>query len=140
MGALLPCNASIGSVMTSELIPENVQQFILSHIDSIAHMEALLLLRRNPEEYWDVLSVAHRLYIPEKDADALLTRLCANGFLVETDGKFQYRCCSIDLEEMVALVADVYARHLILVTNLIHSKPLARIREFADAFKLRKDR
>jgi hypothetical protein len=40
---------------------------------------------------------------------------------------------------MIARLADVYARHLIPVTNLIHSKP-RRIREFADAFKLRKDR
>jgi hypothetical protein len=35
-------------------------------------------------------------------------------------------------------VAALYAANLIPVTNLIHAKP-SRIREFADAFKLRKD-
>jgi hypothetical protein len=37
------------------------------------------------------------------------------------------------------LLADVYARYLVPVTNLIHAKPKSRVQEFADAFKLRKD-
>jgi hypothetical protein len=40
---------------------------------------------------------------------------------------------------MVDRLADAYARHLIPVTNLIHGKP-RRLREFSDAFKIRKDR
>jgi hypothetical protein len=40
---------------------------------------------------------------------------------------------------MVERLAGSYANHLIQVTNLIHGKP-RRLREFADAFKLRKDR
>ena len=39
---------------------------------------------------------------------------------------------------MVALLAEHYKRHLIPITNLIHAKP-RRIRQFADAFKLKKD-
>ena len=45
-----------------------------------------------------------------------------------------------DMEaKLVARLSEVYRRHLIPITNLIHSKP-RRIREFAEAFKLRKDR
>jgi hypothetical protein len=40
---------------------------------------------------------------------------------------------------MVDRLADAYAKHLIPVTNMIHAKP-RRIREFADAFRFRKDR
>ena len=39
---------------------------------------------------------------------------------------------------MVELLAEHYKRHLIPITNLIHAKP-RRIRQFADAFKLKKD-
>ncbi len=52
-----------------------------------------------------------------------------------------YRFDTSDPErfQLVARLSEVYRRHLIPITNLIHSKP-RRIREFADAFKLRKDR
>ena len=41
---------------------------------------------------------------------------------------------------MLERLAEIYAKHLVPVTNLIHSKPKPRIQEFADAFRLRKDK
>ena len=38
----------------STLIPEDVAQFIIEKIDSVAQMEALLMLRENPQQQWDV--------------------------------------------------------------------------------------
>ena len=46
---------------------------------------------------------------------------------------------SNEQRQMVDRLADTYSRHLIQVTNLIHTKP-RRLREFADAFKIRKER
>jgi len=40
---------------------------------------------------------------------------------------------------MLERTAEAYAKHLVPVTNLIHSKPKPRIQEFADAFRFRKD-
>jgi hypothetical protein len=40
---------------------------------------------------------------------------------------------------MIDRLAESYAKQLIPITNLIHGKP-RRIRQFADAFKFRKDR
>ena len=40
---------------------------------------------------------------------------------------------------MVDRTAETYRRQLIAVTNMIHAKP-RRIRQFADAFKFKKDR
>ena len=41
---------------------------------------------------------------------------------------------------MVGQVADLYSRYLVPVTNLIHTKKTSRIQEFADAFRIRKDK
>jgi hypothetical protein len=41
--------------------------------------------------------------------------------------------------DVVDRLADAYARHLIPITNLIHDKQ-RRIREFADAFRIRTGR
>ncbi|HET7849981.1 MAG TPA: hypothetical protein VFL51_13050 [Pseudolabrys sp.] len=123
--------------MTNDAIPDDVRDFILRHIDSIAQLEALLLLRANREKGWDVGSVAARLYSNDKEIEKVLTRLCEDGLLSCKDGLYRYECAPA-MEESVSRLADAYRRHLIPVTNVIHAKS-RRIREFADAFKIRKD-
>lgn len=121
------------------MIPKAVRQFILECIDSIAHMEALLLLFREHEKSWEPVSVAKLLYITEQEASFLLNRLRMQGFVEESNGGFQLRTDDGEFIRLLALVSDAYKKHLIPVTNLIHAKPSATIRGFADAFKLRKD-
>jgi len=124
--------------MVSEPIPADIRDFILRHIDSVAQWEALLLLRANSRESWDVNKIAGRLYISEKEVAGLLTQLCQDGLLTINDGLYRYECASAEQRDIVDRLAAIYSRHLIPVTNLIHSKP-RRIREFAEAFKFRKD-
>ena len=52
--------------MSHKAIPEEIEQFILEKIDSVAEMEALLLLRSNPAILWSRESLAKRLYIAER--------------------------------------------------------------------------
>jgi len=120
-------------------IPEDVRDFILRYIDSVAQLEALLLLRRTPAQKWDVATTAQRLYTSEEEVSDVLARLAADGLLSFTDGVYRYDCQSAELRQVVDRLAETHARHLIPVTNMIHAKP-RRIREFADAFKFRKDR
>ncbi len=128
--------------MAEDLIPIEIKQFILKSIDSIAQLEALLLLRNNPLEEWDAGKVARRLYISEQETTILLGRLCDEGFIVAKSDqtlRYQYQPRTTELMQMVNQLAEIYAKQLVPVTNLIHSKPRTRIQEFADAFKLRKD-
>ena len=124
--------------MTDDLVPIDVRDFIQRYIDSVAQLEALLLLRANPGEVWDVGRVAKRLYAPEQEIADALARLCADEFLKCDDLLYRYDCTP-EQQQKVDQLATVYARQLIPVTNMIHAKP-RRIREFADAFKFRKDR
>ena len=48
--------------MTDDLIPDDVKQFIIEKIDSVAELEGLLLMSRNPETDWSVEALAQRLY------------------------------------------------------------------------------
>jgi hypothetical protein len=127
---------------TQVMIPDDVAQFITRHIDSIAQLEALLLLRREPCDAWTVLTLAQRLYISERQTLDALERLCASGLVIAaatTPSAYRYQPASPDLGVLVDLTAQVYSKHLVPVTNLIHSKPKTRVQEFADAFKIRKD-
>ena len=128
--------------MADDLIPEDLKVFLLRRIDSIAQLEALLLLRANPELDWSAEALAKRLYITAQETAGLLDSLCTDGFLIAQGGRplcYRYNPTSSELAHMVDRVAEIYARYLIPVTHLIHSKPRTRVQEFADAFKLRKD-
>jgi hypothetical protein len=127
--------------MTDDLIPGDIEDFLLRHIDSVAQLEALLLLRTNAELVWSADTLAKRLYIPIQETAEILARLCADGFLAAQSSEpllYQYHCASSEQAHMVDQVAEFYARYLIPVTHLIHTKPRTRVQEFADAFRLRK--
>ena len=125
--------------MAEEPIPPELREFILQHIDSIAQLEALLLLRASSQEQWSIAKTAKRLYITEQQADEVLSRLCADGLLACEEDLYRYREQSSHQAGLIDRLADAYAKHLIPITNMIHAKP-RRIREFADAFKFRKDK
>ncbi len=125
--------------MTREPIPADIQDFIVRHVDSVTQLEALLLLRGNPGETWDLSRTARRLYTTEQEVAEVLALLCADGLLSVNNGIYRYDCATPEERSLVDRLADIYSRQLIPVTNMIHAKP-RRIRQFADAFRLRKDR
>lgn len=125
--------------MSDEVIPADLRDFILRHIASVAHVEALLLLRADPQAGWDAAGIARRLYTTEQNATAVLDDLKADGFLAAENGVYRFDCPSAELAGMAGRLAGAYSSHLIPITNIIHARP-RRIREFADAFKFRKGR
>jgi hypothetical protein len=125
--------------MSEDPLPAALQEFLAKDIDSIAQLEALLLLRGTPAATWDAQDTAKRLYVSEQEAAETLGHLAAQGLLArEGAGHYRFSPASDDLSRIVELLAEYYKRHLIPITNLIHSKP-RRIRQFADAFKLKRE-
>jgi hypothetical protein len=125
-----------------EVIPSDIRQFILNQIDSIAQLEALLLLRGSPDTWWEAARIAERLYIHVKDCGPVTTRLHSAGLFIreetEKGERFRYRPETGDLREMVDRLAYYYSNHLVPISNLVHSKPRSRIQEFSRAFDLGK--
>lgn len=131
-------NEGNGRDMSDREIPRSIRKFIARHIDSVGQLEALLLLRSVPGEAWEVARVASRLYVGEADAGEMLDRLCRDGLLARTGEAYRYGCRTEELRGLVDELAQLYARQLIPISNLIHAKS-RRIRAFADAFRFRKD-
>jgi hypothetical protein len=128
--------------MGNDFIPGDVEEFIRKRIDSVAQLEALLLTRSDPEAEWSVGMLAKRLYTSEVQAIESVEALYSDGLLIRRAGPpvlYQYQPSSIELRELVDRVAEAYTKHLVPITNLIHSKPKTRVQEFADAFKWRKE-
>jgi len=125
--------------MTEPPIPAPLRDFILRNIDSVAELEALLLVRREPLVAWDASLAARRLYVDESAAADVLERLCAKGLIGNDGALFRYAGQAEDVRRTVDELAECYTRRLIAVTNLIHGKP-ARIRQFADAFRIKREK
>jgi len=132
----------IGRTVVDDILPEDVKQFLLQHIDSIAQLEGLLLFYADPQKAWNTETIAHRLFISEAETIIILTRLWEQGFVVLTSDPpqhYRYQPKSPEWQDMVTRMADQYRRYLVPITHLIHSKSKSRIQEFADAFRIRKD-
>lgn len=123
--------------MSDEYVSDELRSFILKRIDSVAQIEALLLLRSSPGSSWNVPGLAERLYISESQATEALNRLCASGLMCCVEGIYSLDAVSSEDQELVGQLLEAYSHHLIPVTNIVHSKP-RRIGSFADAFKFRK--
>jgi len=125
--------------MADDLIPDDLREFILKYFDTIAQLEALVLLRENASETWSVAKAAKRLYIDERQTASILSKLCEEGLLACENDIYHFECTDTGKRSMIDKLAGIYARHVVPVTNIIHSKP-PRIQEFADAFRIKKDR
>ena len=123
--------------------PEDLRRFVLTSIPSVPFLEALLLLRADPTQQWHAATLAGRLYVRERTAQTLLEDLEHAGFAERCDAPLQdcyrYQPSSPQLRERIDALADLYSRHLVEVTVLIHSSLDRKAQQFADAFKLRKD-
>ena len=120
-------------------IPPAIRRFVLTSIASVPHLEALLLLRAASPESWPTAKVAERLYIGEAAAHALLHELCDAGMLAAQAGLFSYRPANEALGQTIDQLAELYARNLVAITHLIHSRIDRQAQQFADAFRWRKD-
>ena len=125
--------------MADPYVPDVVREFIIKRIDSIAQIEALLLIRSNSREQWSAAQIAARLYISDTEATDALDRLCAADLLRALDGKYRLDGIPSQHIALIDQLLAVYTRHLIPVTDIVHTKR-RRIGSFADAFRFRKDR
>ena len=122
-------------------LPEPVNRFIVEYLDSAEQLEILLLLFRHSERDWSAEGVARELRISPLSSAERLEEFAREGLLVRGEGGAGYRFGPRDpsLVDAVRGLVAAYAERRVTVINLIFSKPVDKIRTFADAFRLRKE-
>jgi hypothetical protein len=123
---------------------EEVYRFILREIDSVPHLEALLLLWNSRPGSWTREQLAERLYVMPTLAQALAQDLVRQHFAVSAEEnsqpRYSYDPSSEETNRLVALVDAAYRREVVRISTLIHSKPSSSLRDFAQAFRFTKER
>jgi predicted ArsR family transcriptional regulator len=125
--------------------PENegadpaVIQFILDEIESVPHLEALLLIRNSRPRKWTAADLSKRLYISREGIRILLDDLIRRKLLlIDSADSTYYYAASDERDQVIGLVDTTYRRQVVRVSQLIHSKPSAAVRDFARAFRFTK--
>ena len=121
-------------------IPEEVLRFIERRIDSVPHLEALLILWEAPSESWTDVGIGARVYISADRARSVLADLARNGLIIAASSvpeRYTYNT-SWDESQLMSKVATAYRQHLVHLSKLIHAKAAsAAVLDFARAFELK---
>ncbi len=119
----------------------NIDQFLQEQIDTVPHLEALLLLWNSRPKPWLVEDMAQGLYLAPEATKEILDELVLKDLIVNVSGACETYCyeSTPDRDELLAAVESTYRHELIRVSRLIHSKPSAALRAFAQAFRFKKD-
>lgn len=128
--------------MSEEWVRKAVDQFILNEIDSVPHLEALLLLWNTRPKQWPVDEMAKALYVPADLAQRVMQELARRG-LIATQAepeRYSYVPQSDETETLMSAVDEIYRRELVRISRMIHGKAPSAVREFARAFRFTKEK
>jgi hypothetical protein len=127
--------------MTAGAIEPAVERFLLDSIDTVPHLEALLLLFQSPGTVWTDVQLAARIYVSEKQASTILDDLARRALIVRVEPSspagFQYIARSAEQSALLDTVARSYRTQLVQLTRFIHSNASSSVRDFARAFRLK---
>jgi hypothetical protein len=121
-----------------EALRREVDQFILEEIDSVPHLEALLLLWNRRPRLYSVSELAHQLYISSDQTSNIVRDLQSRGLAVALETG---QCAFNEAwphPDLMQAVDRLWRRELIRVSSLIHSKASPSVRQFASAFRFRR--
>jgi hypothetical protein len=86
--------------------------------------------------------MAKGLFVARAAAKEILNDLVRQRLIVpvsRVDEAYRYES-EPDKDQLLAAVDSTYRRELIRISRMIHSKPSKAVREFARAFRIKKDR
>jgi len=129
--------------MESPVTEEKVYNFILDEIETVPHLEALLLLWNSRPQPWTVENLAKRLYVSSEIVQVLLDDLVRRGLIACVQGTpdgYRYESSSIAQDQLLSTLDLTYRRETVRISTMIHSKASSSVREFARAFRFTKER
>ena len=122
----------------------DVYDYILERIDSVPHLEAVILLWNSRPVGWTAEELASRLYVPTERTVEILKDLIRQQLVQQTSpgqpARFSYLPRDEEQDEWMFRVDTAYRREIVRISSMLHSKASPSVREFARAFRFKKDR
>jgi hypothetical protein len=125
------------------VLPPAVRRFIEARIDSIEQLEIVLLLYRYPERSWTARDIADTLRLSPRAAARDLEMLARRNLLDVRLGdtvRYRYAPAVPELAAAARAVAECYRDKRTEIVALVAARGRRSLRDFADAFRITKDR
>ena len=126
--------------MSGNAIPDNLRRFIVVNALTVPDVEALMILRGARDVAWTAAALGERLYVTPARAARIVERLAELGAIAPHGGGHVYRPRTPELDLLFSTLEDYHARHLVEITRLIHASEDRAALDFADAFRIRKEK
>jgi hypothetical protein len=125
----------------ADKIDIEVRAFVAQYVSSVAKLELLLLLRREPIKAWSAAEAARLFALAPEMTANLLTELCRDGLAtVAPDDPPLYRFAppAPAVGQVLDRTIALYQERRVAMIQLIYGRPRDSLRSFADAFELKK--
>lgn len=121
----------------------DVYEYILEKIESVPHLEAVILLWNSRPVAWTPEELASRLYVSPERTSQILQDLIRQQLIQQSSvspTRYSYLPRSEEQNEWMFRVDTAYRREIVRISTMLHSKASPSVREFARAFRFKKDR
>ena len=127
--------------MTNNGISSELQKFIGHHIHSMEQIEILCLLAKSPSKSWSEEEVFKYIQSSRDSVAANLRSFCANHILTfESQTGYRFSPEPGDRTRLAWELVKLYRERRVTVIEVIYKKRTDPIRDFAEAFRIRKEK
>ena len=118
-------------------ISDELKSFIRRQIHSITLLDVLFHLKRHGLRGWAPEEISLEMRSNPGFARSQLEELVSMGVVSREGNRYQY--CANENSALIDKLEVLYHSRRSMLTNYIYSQPIDSIRDFANAFKIKKD-
>jgi len=119
-----------------------VLTFLSEHVDNLQQFQVLLRMVQGGDRWWDAASAAREVGIAPDEAHAALDHLAKHNLLdirITGDVRYQFHPGTETLRQAAQACVDEFRRKPVKILEVVTGTPRRAIRDFADAFRIRRD-
>jgi hypothetical protein len=125
-------------------IPQDITRFMQENIESLEQLELLRVLSEDPSKEWELVSLGREAQADPQAATSHLAALSSRGLLTVitrgTETFYRHGCASPALDKMLSRLLQLYKERPVSTIRLVYAQATDRLRAFADAFRVRKEK
>lgn len=125
-----------------EALSPDVVEFVAAHIRSLNDLQVLIHCMDAPDRWWDAAAVARETGLGEGSARHALDNLARGNLLdirITGDVRYSFSPGTEDLRESARRLASAFRSSPVAVVKLVADSGPRSVRDFADAFRIRRD-
>lgn len=120
-------------------LADDLVRFAQTHLGSVWALKMMIAMREEPTQTWSVETLVRELRASAPLVTELLDRFERIGLAMRDNGEgWCWRPATPEMEELANGLAEAYAVMPFGVIQAIAEAPEDRLKQFADAFRLRK--